>query len=58
MSTQLTTHVLDTAQGQPGAGVRVQLFRGQTLSGSSKSFTPIFNAHHSTFRYRLERSRN
>jgi 5-hydroxyisourate hydrolase len=31
MSAKLTTHVLDTAQGQPGAGVRVQLYRGQSL---------------------------
>jgi 5-hydroxyisourate hydrolase len=31
MQTKLTTHVLDTAQGQPGAGVRVQLYRGQDL---------------------------
>jgi 5-hydroxyisourate hydrolase len=27
MSNRLTTHVLDTAQGKPGAGVRVQLLR-------------------------------
>lgn len=31
MSNRLTTHVLDTAQGKPGAGVRVRLFRGQDL---------------------------
>lgn len=31
MQTKLTTHVLDTAQGKPGAGVRVQLFRAENL---------------------------
>jgi len=31
MAAKLTTHVLDTAQGQPGAGVRVQLFRAENL---------------------------
>ena len=24
---RLTTHVLDTAQGKPGAGIRIDLFR-------------------------------
>ncbi len=26
---QLTTHVLDTAQGQPAVGMRIELFRGE-----------------------------
>ena len=26
MMGQLTTHVLDTAQGKPGAGIRVELY--------------------------------
>ncbi len=29
---RLTTHVLDTANGVPGAGIRVQLFRTDDLS--------------------------
>jgi 5-hydroxyisourate hydrolase len=31
---RLTTHVLDTAQGRPGAGVRVELFRLEGKNGS------------------------
>jgi 5-hydroxyisourate hydrolase len=31
MLTKLTTHVLDTAHGKPGVGVRVQLHRNETL---------------------------
>ena len=31
---KLTTHVLDTARGKPGAGIRVELFR---LDGDKRS---------------------
>jgi len=31
MSAKLSTHVLDTAHGRPGSGVRVRLFREGTL---------------------------
>jgi 5-hydroxyisourate hydrolase len=31
---KLTTHVLDTAQGRPGAGVRIELFR---LAGAART---------------------
>jgi 5-hydroxyisourate hydrolase len=31
MSASLSTHVLDTGQGRPAAGVRVELFRGDEL---------------------------
>lgn len=35
MSAKLSTHVLDTAQGKPGVGVRVQLYRGKTIVADS-----------------------
>lgn len=35
MSGYLTTHVLDTAQGRPGNGIRIDLFR---LSGETRTF--------------------
>jgi 5-hydroxyisourate hydrolase len=31
MPPKLSTHVLDTASGKPGSGIRVQLFRDSTL---------------------------
>ena len=31
MSVSLSTHVLDTERGQPGRGVRVELYRGDDL---------------------------
>lgn len=31
---KLTTHVLDTAQGRPGAGIRIELFRLEGGSGT------------------------
>jgi 5-hydroxyisourate hydrolase len=31
----ISTHVLDTERGQPAAGVRVELYRGDDLVGSS-----------------------
>jgi 5-hydroxyisourate hydrolase len=31
---KLTTHVLDTAQGRPGAGIRIELYR---LEGESRA---------------------
>ncbi|HEX5247218.1 MAG TPA: hydroxyisourate hydrolase [Gaiellaceae bacterium] len=33
----LSTHVLDTANGRPAAGVRVELFRGGELVGSGET---------------------
>jgi 5-hydroxyisourate hydrolase len=33
----ISTHVLDTATGRPAAGVRVELFRGGELVGSSET---------------------
>jgi 5-hydroxyisourate hydrolase len=33
----LSTHVLDTANGRPAAGVRVELFRGDELVGSGET---------------------
>ncbi|MEM0896670.1 MAG: hydroxyisourate hydrolase [Verrucomicrobiota bacterium] len=31
MAAKLTTHVLDTAHGKPAVGMRIQLFREETL---------------------------
>ena len=31
---RLTTHVLDTAQGRPGAGIRIELFRLEGETGT------------------------
>lgn len=36
---KLTTHVLDTAQGRPGAGIRIELFRLEGETG-----TPVADA--------------
>ena len=33
----LSTHVLDTANGRPAAGVRVELFRGADLVASAET---------------------
>jgi len=33
----LSTHVLDTERGQPAAGVRVELWRGEELLGSDET---------------------
>jgi len=33
----LSTHVLDTANGSPAAGVRVELFRGDDLVASAET---------------------
>jgi 5-hydroxyisourate hydrolase len=33
----LSTHVLDTANGRPAAGVRVELFRGDDLVASAET---------------------
>jgi 5-hydroxyisourate hydrolase len=33
----LSTHVLDTERGAPAAGVRVELWRGETLVGSGET---------------------
>jgi 5-hydroxyisourate hydrolase len=33
----ISTHVLDTAQGKPAAGVRVELFRGDELVASGET---------------------
>jgi 5-hydroxyisourate hydrolase len=33
----ISTHVLDTAQGKPAAGVRVELFHGDDLVASSET---------------------
>jgi len=33
----LSTHVLDTANGRPAAGVLVELFRGEELVASAKT---------------------
>lgn len=33
----LSTHVLDTANGRPAAGVRVELFRGDDLVASGET---------------------
>ena len=35
----LSTHVLDTANGKPAAGVRVELYRGDELVGSGETDT-------------------
>ena len=33
----ISTHVLDTANGRPAAGVRVELFRGDDLVASAET---------------------
>jgi 5-hydroxyisourate hydrolase len=33
----ISTHVLDTANGRPAEGVRVELFRGEELVGSGET---------------------
>ena len=33
----ISTHVLDTERGQPAAGVRVELWRGEELVGSGET---------------------
>jgi 5-hydroxyisourate hydrolase len=33
----VSTHVLDTEHGQPAAGVRVELWRGEELAGSGET---------------------
>jgi len=33
----ISTHVLDTANGRPAAGVRVELYRGDALVGSGET---------------------
>ena len=33
----ISTHVLDTARGEPAAGVRVELYRGEELVGSGET---------------------
>ena len=33
----ISTHVLDTEQGRPAEGVRVELYRGDTLVGSGET---------------------
>ena len=33
----ISTHVLDTANGRPAAGVRIELFRGEELVASAKT---------------------
>ena len=33
----VSTHVLDTEQGRPAAGVRVELYRGEELVGSGET---------------------
>ena len=33
----ISTHVLDTEQGRPAAGVRVELYRGDELVGSGET---------------------
>ena len=33
----ITTHVLDTARGRPGAGIEVQLWRGEELLRESRT---------------------
>jgi 5-hydroxyisourate hydrolase len=33
----ITTHVLDTSRGQPGAGIEVQLWRGDELRNETKT---------------------
>jgi 5-hydroxyisourate hydrolase len=35
----LSTHVLDTANGRPAVGVRVELYRGDELVGSGETDT-------------------
>jgi 5-hydroxyisourate hydrolase len=37
VTVSLSTHVLDTGRGEPAAGVRVELFRGQDVVGSDKT---------------------
>jgi 5-hydroxyisourate hydrolase len=33
----ISTHVLDTAEGRPAAGVRVELYRGDELIGAGET---------------------
>ncbi len=35
--TTVSTHVLDTERGRPASGVRVELFRSETLVGSGQT---------------------
>jgi len=58
---QLTTHVLDTLGGRPGAGVRIRLLRdgallGEAVTGSNgRTETPLLaDAAFRPARYRLE----
>jgi 5-hydroxyisourate hydrolase len=37
MSVSLSTHVLDTERGRPGAGVRVELYRGDEQLASGET---------------------
>ncbi len=37
MTATLSTHVLDTAQGRPAAGVRVELFRHEELLATAET---------------------
>ena len=37
MSASLSTHVLDTGRGEPGKGVKVELYRGGELVGSGET---------------------
>jgi 5-hydroxyisourate hydrolase len=37
VAASLSTHVLDTAQGQPARGVRVELLRGTDVVGASET---------------------
>jgi 5-hydroxyisourate hydrolase len=39
MTPKLSTHVLDTASGQPASGVRVQLFQNHTLLSDTTTNT-------------------
>ena len=37
MAVTVSTHVLDTERGQPAAGIRVELWRGEELVGSGET---------------------
>jgi len=39
MQPSISTHVLDTATGQPARGVRVELYRGSTLLSAQQTGT-------------------
>jgi len=39
MQPSISTHVLDTATGQPARGVRVELYRGSTLVSAQQTNT-------------------